>query len=247
MTDYRRYTFSKKEWIKEGGLALFEVLLLGILFFRSVYGCLLLLPYGFFILHDKKKEKLENRKKELRCDFKEVLLSIASSLQAGYPLEQTIAIAATDLKRTSKKENSSMLYELDRMEKSMELKITIEKIFEEFALRSGLEEIEHFSSVLSVAKRQGGNLVKITASGAEHIVRSIQVQSEIEQVLAGRKLEQKIMVWMPYFILIYLQVTNPSYLQPLYEGVGGRLFMAVCLLVTIAGRFWADSITKIRI
>ena len=140
-----------------------------------------------------------------------------------------------------------MLYELDRMEKSMELKITIEKIFEEFALRSGLEEIEHFSSVLSVAKRQGGNLVKITASGAEHIVRSIQVQSEIEQVLAGRKLEQKIMVWMPYFILIYLQVTNPSYLQPLYEGVGGRLFMAVCLLVTIAGRFWADSITKIRI
>lgn len=247
MTDYRRYTFSKKEWIKEGSLALFEVFLLGILFFRSIYGCLLLFPYGFVLLHYKKKEKIERRKKELRNGFREVMLSIASSLQAGYALEQTIAIAGKDLKRTSNKEDSLMLYELGRMEKAMELKTPIEEIFEEFALRSGLEEIENFSSVLSVAKRQGGNLVKITTSGAEHIVRSIQVQSEIEQVLAGRKLEKKIMIWMPYFILIYLQVTNPSYLQPLFEGVGGRLFMAGCLLVTIAGRFWADSITKIRI
>lgn len=247
MIDYGKYTFSSKEWIKEGTMALLAVVLLGILFFHSVVGCLLLLPYGVFLLFVQKERKKKERKMQLREDFKEVMVSIAASLQAGYALEQTIGISIEDMNRMGKNSDRPMMRELDWMKKSLELHLPIEEIFENFANRSDVEEILNFASILSIAKRQGGNLVKITADSAEHIGRSIQVESEIGQVLAGRNMEKKIMMWMPYFILMYLQITNPSYLQPLFEGAGARIFMGVCLAITLAAGFWAESIVRIRV
>lgn len=247
MTEYRRYSFSKMEWVKEGTVVILKIVLLGGLFFRSLWGCLLLLPYGVFLLYQRKNQKIEERKSQLREDFKEVMMSIAASLQAGYALEQTVGIAIDDMNRMGKNPNRPMMQELHWMKQSMELHRPIEEIFEDFAIRSDVEEIQNFSAILSIAKRQGGNLVRISAESAEHISRSIQVESEISQVLAGRNLEKNIMTWMPYFILLYLQITNPVYLQPLFEGAEGRIFMGICLLITLAAGFWAESIVRIHI
>ena len=247
MTEYENYSFSKTEWIKEGVFVLIQIVFLGVLFFRSLWGCLILLPYGVFLLHIRKNQKMEERKSQLREDFKEVVMSIAASLQAGYALEQTIGIAIDDMNRMGKSPERPMVKELHWMKKSLELHMNVEEVFEDFAARSGVDEIQHFSSILSIAKRQGGNLVKISADSAGHIGRSIQVESEIAQVVAGRNLEKKIMTWMHYFILMYLQLTNPSYLQPLFSGAEGRIFIGISLFITLAAGFWAESIVHIRV
>lgn len=247
MTDYKEYCFSKKEWLIEVFRAAVEIVFLGFLFFRSVIGCFLLLPYAVRIVLRRKVQKNEERKRQLRVEFGEAVLSVAASLQAGYALEQTIEVAAKDMERIHGKTQCLMVQELEWMKKNLALHVPMEQLFKDFARRSGVEEIRSFSTILAVAKRQGGNMVKISVRAAKNISLKIQVQSEIDQVLAGRKLEQKIMVRMPYFILLYLQMTNPSYLEPLFHQWSGRILMFVCLTVTLAAREWADYLVRISV
>lgn len=246
MEQYDCYSFSNKERIWEGLKSLAVVFFLGMLFFRSFWGVLFLFPYGIWRVKEKREEKRKQVLEKLRTDFKEVILSIAFSLQAGYAMEQTISLARRDLERISE-EPSPMQRELLWMERRLALGEPVEQLFRNLAKRSGVEEIYSYAEVLSVAKKQGGNLVQISKVAAEHISQSIQVQMEMDQLLAGKKLEKNIMLIMPYFILIYLTITNPSYLQPLYEGVFSRVFMMICLLIIFAARYWAEKIICIRI
>lgn len=242
---YDSYSFSKEEWVLELVKNTAVVFFVGILFFRSFWGIVLLIPYGLWRIREERKARRQKVVEKLRDDFKEVILSIAFSLQAGYAMEQTISVARKDLERLE--ESSPMQQELLWMEKRLTLGETVEQLFRDLAERSGIEEIHSYAEILAVAKKQGGNLVQISKVAAEHIGESIQVQLEMEQLLAGKKLEKNIMLAMPYFILIYLTVTNPSYLTPLYEGVVSRIFMVTCLCVIFVAGYWADKIIHIRI
>lgn len=245
MIDYERYIFSRREWILEGIKSGIEILFLGFLFFRTFWGVVLLLPYGIWQWRQRKEEKKKERLCQLRQDFKEMILSVAFSLQAGYTLEQAISIARKDLERINTAV-SCMKEELFWMEKRMQMGEPIEGLMRNLARRSGVSEIESYAEVLAVARKQGGNMVQISKEAAEHISGSIQVQMEIEQVLAGKNLEKKIMLVMPYFILLYLSFTNGSYLQPLYESTFGRLWMFLCLVLIFLAKYWADRIIDIR-
>lgn len=246
MIRYDKYLFSPKEWLFESIKAVMEVVFLGMLFFRSFWGCLALVPYGVWQVFKTKEDKAKGRLACLRTEFKDVILSIAFSLQAGYAMEQTIGIARKDLERMTSRKSDFMIQELIWMERGMALGQSIDQLFLDLARRSGLREIQSYAQVLSVARKQGGNLVQISKNAAEHISKSIQVEQELDQVLAGKKMEKEIMLIMPYFILIYLQLTNGSYLDPLFEGVGGRGLMSFCLIGIFIARFWAEKIIDIR-
>ena len=247
MIEYDRYRLQGKErW-----LAVMKILLIlilhGILFFRSVFGVLFLLPYGVWLYLREGKRQAARRRQQLRMDFKEVVLSIASSMQAGYSLEQSVFQAVEELERLYPKGDSSMIAELKWMCNSMKIQVPVEQLFKDLAQRSGVEEIKSFGSILGIAKRQGGNLVKISREAADHISKKIQVEAEIEQVLSGKIYEKNLMLLMPYGILLYLEMTNPGYLDVLYQNAAGRILMAVCLIFVLLSREWAEHIVSIRI
>lgn len=247
MEEYREYRFGRKELVLELCRGSVQVIFTGILFFRSWQGCLILFPLFIWILKRRREKKKEERLSNLRLDFKETILSIAASLHAGYSLEQTLPIALEDMKRLHPGEDRPMMLELSWMLRNMELNILPEHLFADLSYRSGLEEIQSFSSVLSIVRRQGGNLVKISRETAEHISKKIQIQMEIEQMIAGKKMEKDIMVLMPYFILIYLQLTSSSYLQPLFCTIYGRVCMGICLIGIYGAQWWADRMIQIPV
>lgn len=247
MPDYRKYRFTRREWMKELLRISFEVVFLSFLFFRSLWGCVILLPYGIWRMEESRKIKARERQHLLRMDFKEVILSIAFSLQAGYALNQTIEIAKDDLKRVYGEKPREMAQELDWMGRCIALGQPVEQLFKELAIRSGIGEIRSYGEILSVAKKQGGNLVHISKEAADHISRSVQVQDEIAQVLAGKKMEKEIMLMMPCFILLYLQVTNGDYLAPLFVEWTGRILMTISLILVFVARVWSERIIQIKV
>ena len=247
MKNYHSYQFGKMELAGEVLLALCQVIFTGILFFRSWIGCLFLTPLLFWQLKKRQRKKGEQQLSELRLDFREVILSIADSLHAGYALEQTISIALEDLRRLFPGEKRAMMEELYWMQGNLNIRVPMEQLFCELAERSGLEEIRSFASVLATARKQGGNLVSISREAADHINQRIQVQMEIEQVIAGKKLEKNIMFCMPYFILIYLQLTNPDYMSSLFHNIYGAFCMTVCLVAIYAADWWADRVIEIEV
>jgi tight adherence protein B len=237
----------KKELVVDVIRAVIQVIFTGILFFRSWIGCLVLSPLTIWIMKKQRLKRKEAKKNELRMDFKEVILSISASLHAGYALEQTIPVALEDMRRLYPGEDRVMMRELVWMIRNLQMNVAPEQLFADFAIRSGLEEIRSFSVILLTVRKQGGNLVKISRESAEHISQKIQVQMEIDQVIAGKKMEKNIMICMPYFILIYLQLTNGTYLEPLFHNIYGNCCMLLCLIVIYVADWWADQVVQIPV
>ena len=55
------------------------------------------------------------------------------------------------------------------------------------------------------------------------------VELEIQTVLAAKKLEGRIMLFVPFGIVLFLRMTNASYMQVLYTTATGRLWTGVSL------------------
>ena len=245
MPDYSKYYFSRKEWLVcfvlagagAGGIAW--------LFYRSVYA-LLLFPICLEITKRQLRGYLKKkREQEMLRQFQEMLQMIAGLLKAGYSMENAFREGERDFCGLYGKE-CVMAQELIVINHQLRMNVPIEKLLEDLAERSGIEEIESFSQVFGFAKRGGGDIVNIFRDSTERIAEQAEVQREIETVISGKKLEQKIMALVPCGILIYIGVGMPEFLAPLYGNLTGAVIMSLCLAVYGTACLMAQKIVEIQ-
>ena len=81
-----------------------------------------------------------------------------------------------------------------------------------------------------------------------HIIHEkVEVQQQIDTIITGKRLEQRVMVCMPLVITLYLRLTSPKYIDVLYGNVMGIIVMTICLLIYAAAVMLAQKITDINI
>ncbi len=247
LIDYREYHFSKKEFVIEliKGVGILSIT--SYLFYGSLFITIFLLPYLYFYLRMQREIYRVRRQKKLRDEFKEAMISIVNALYAGYSLENSLKYVREDLGRIHPEEEGLFIAELDYMIKKVNIKVPIEQLFTELAFRSGVEEIDLFASVIVITKRNGGNLIKIIQKTVEHLSRKLQVDGEIDVLITGKKLEKNIMCIMPYFVIIYMNLTNGNYMSSMYGNLVGFLLMSICLLLVLIAYYWADSLIRIGV
>lgn len=171
---------------------------------------------------------------------------IEGNLLAGYALENAFLDAGREMKELHG-EGGLMQTELEIINRKVCMNQPLEVVFEEFAKKSGIEEIENFSEVLSFAKRGGGNLVGIIQNTVRNISSKIRIEEEIQTMIAQKKLEQKVMNVMPVFLLFYLDITSPGYLDVLYHNILGVIFMTICLLGYLASILLSERMGRIEV
>ena len=117
----------------------------------------------------------------------------------------------------------------------------------QFAMRSGIEDIESFSEVLYTAKRTGGDIVKIIRSTSNAISDKLEVKREIKTMITAKQFEVTILKIIPFGIIIYLWLGSPGFLDPLYHNLFGILFMTVILILYTVINKIANTITSIEV
>lgn len=244
--DYNRYELSKKEKIKLLGLSLLITVLIAFLFYNSPVALL-----SFIVVYKILKIKFieegkTNRKKFLENEFVDAMQSVCTSILSGYSIENAFKEAEIEIKELHSK-NSVMYKELVQINKSIELNIPLEQLLDEFAKRSGVEEIENFAEVFYYAKRGSGDFVRIIEKTVYHIRESVDVSNEINVLIAAKKYEQNIMSIVPLFIIAYLRITSGGYLNALYNNILGTLFMTVCLGAYFVSLKWSKKILEIEV
>lgn len=199
-------------------------------FYRSLWAVPALIPVGIFYFRNcVRKQCLKNRQ-ELTLQFKECILSVANSLRTGYALENAFLESREDI-RMLYGEQSAMYRELELIRRGMILNITLEELINDLADRSGIEEIEQFSTILNIAKRGGGNVTQIIRTTAEVISNKVETMQEMLTLLQGRRLEQRVMEVMPFGIALYIASTYPGYFETLYHNGMGIAVMTLCLAI----------------
>ena len=140
-----------------------------------------------------------------------------------------------------------MLVEVHQINAGIEMNEPLEKLLADFGARSGCEDIESFAEVFSFAKRSGGDFVKIIRTTVQKLVGKIEVEREIATVLAGKKLEGRVMSAMPITILAYMTFSSGDFLDVLYGNTAGILIMSAALAVYAVAMGLSGHILDIQV
>lgn len=167
-------------------------------------------------------------------------------LKAGYSMENAFLQSWEEYAKLYG-QKSLMAQEFRNIIYQMKLNEPLEQLVEDFALRSGIEEISSFSQVFSFAKRGGGDMRKIFQDTVEKIRQKSDVEREITTVVTAKKMEQRIMDLVPFGILFYVGATSPEFLAPLYGNALGACIMTICLLVYAGAFLLAEKILDIHV
>ncbi len=241
--DYRVYKTGISFWVAVillscviGGCA-------GYLFFDAWWGCLLI-PLCIPLVQKRLRQScLQKRTRQLKTEFREVMTLVSGSISAGYSLEN----AFVQTYRTSAVEFPLMEAELQILTNGIACHKRIEQLLLALANRSGVEEIRELATMMEAAKRYGGNIPHLIRQMARRMQDAELVELEIQTVLAAKKLEGRIMLLVPFGIVLFLRMTNVSYIQVLYTTVTGRLWMGVSLVGIGLCAWWIEKIMRIEV
>ena len=245
-TDYRIYKLSILELTE--GLFIYFVAAAGIsyLFYNSFIPVLFMIPLSVYAMKMFKTSKCEKRKKKLYEEFKDMVQSLSSGLEAGYSFEKAFDGAYEEMVRLHGADSCISL-ELKGIIKGIKLNENVENLLVDFGERSGVQDISDFSQIISVAKRTGGNMIKIMKRTSENICRKLEVENEIDTLVTSKKFEQRIMTAMPFLIICYLRIANDGYIDILYQNMGGKIIMTICLAVCAFSFVWGRKIINIGV
>lgn len=203
---------------------------LGFFFYRSIWGMLLLSPVAVWLFRREENRRSRRQREELKTQFTECVLSVATLLRAGASAENAFLESEGDMLAVFG-EQAVIVKELRFFRRGMQINITLEELLRDFGERSCCEEIREFAAVFEIGKRSGGNLAEIIGHTAELLHDKTETMRELSAVIGGKRMELLIMEAMPFAMLFYIGLANPGYFDMLYNGWAGRLIMTGCLAV----------------
>lgn len=244
--DYKKYYFSKKEWAKYLFLYLCLDGLISYLFFQSLAVFFLLLPGCGLFFKDRRNYLQEQRAEQMQNQFLTGMQLVSTSLQAGYAVENAFKEALKELKKIYA-EDTFIVREFQYLVGQVGLNRSLENLLLDLGQRSRVEDIRNFAEVFFTAKRTGGDLMAIMQNTVRCIRQKQEIQKEIETCLSGKRMEQNMMSVIPLFMLAYVKLTSPGFLDSLYHNLVGSVVMTVCFGIYLLAYFWGRRIMHIRV
>lgn len=200
------------------------------LFYQSFWPAIFfLLLYPQYMRGRRETERIR-RQERLCLQFKDGIAIMSSMLSAGHAVENTIIQSADEL-ASLWGEDADMVIEFRRMGRQLSIGISVEQVWQEFAQRSGLEEIMDFAQIFYLVKRSGGGLLVVILRAVRQITDQLVTKEQIQTQITAKQFEQKIMSIMPLVILFYISVTSKDMLAVMYQTLMGRVVMSICLII----------------
>ena len=247
LIDYRHYRLSMRERLFCFLAGILISAAVAYLFYRSLPVFFLLTVIFSILLPRYVKIELKKRRDErLSREFRDAITALSGYISAGYSIEN----AFNELHKEGLKNDGGkglMHQELTAIAKGLMLNTNIEKLLMDLALRSGNNDIVSFAQIMSIAKRSGGDMKEVIDRTVGIIRDKTMVSEEINTLTRGVRLEQTVMIAVPFFIILYIDLSSHSFLEPLYSGLAGRIVMTAALAMIAASCIVSRKICDIEV
>lgn len=246
LTNYDDYTMKPSETLLAfiiGSLALAAI---GYVFFKSVPVMLLFATAGLYYPVMRRKERIRHRKAQLKLQFKQLLAALSSALSAGKSVETALQESLGDLRLLYPGPDAMIVTELEIMIRRLENGETVESALMLFAARTHVDDIEQFAEVFVTCKRTGGNLVQVIRRTAGLIQDKLDIEQDIQVMIAQKKFESRALTLAPVMMVALLSFSSPDYMEPLYRGAG-RMIMCGALVMLYGCYHLTQKIMNIKL
>ena len=122
----------------------------------------------------------------------------------------------------------------------------MEDLLVDFGIRSGIEDIESFANVFETCYRKGGNIKDVIKNTQQIITEKMEVEMEIQTVVAASSNEQMIMTVLPIGLIAIIKMMSPEFAGN-FATPAGIISTSLAIVLFVAAYFVGKKILAIKI
>lgn len=192
-----------------------------------------------------REEQLRNRRQlALRSQFRSLMESLATSMTVD-TVEQSFRTAYQDM-IIQYGDEAYITKEMREIVAAGNNEIGLEIMLEDFAKRSGCEDIQDFSNVFSASRRRGGKIAQIVRQTHDIIGEKMEIEDEITSKMSSNQVELNVITVAPLAIVLMLRVTNQSFSENFATPLGVVVMTIALCLFYMAYRIGQKIVTSAK-
>jgi tight adherence protein B len=190
----------------------------------------------FFYLNFLKQKRLQRLRKQLP----EALGLLSRALKAGHAFTGGLRLAADEFDDPVGPEFGEVLDEIN-------FGVSVSVALRNLAQRMDCSEIKYFVVGVILQRESGGNLAELMDILAGLIRERFVFDGKVRTLTAEGRLSAVILICLPFFIITYLKITNPGYMNLLFTDPIGKIMAVVAAIMMVIGIFVMTKMVKIEV
>lgn len=182
--------------------------------------------------------KIDRRNAAFHQQLPDTLEIIASSMRAGYGLQQAILAAGRETRPPTS-------VELTRVSAQVQMGMPMEDALNRLSERVGSSSFKWVVLAIAIHRETGGNLAEILDNLASSLRQRETMKRQIKALTAEGRLSALILIILPFFEVMILSYVNPGYMALLITTRPGLVMLFMALALMVIGGVWLKSITNI--
>lgn len=182
----------------------------------------------------------QQRINKFRRQLPEGLDLIARALKAGHAFTSGMKLAADEF-------NDPLGPEFDETLDEINFGVSVSNALKNLARRVDCPELKYFVVAVILQRETGGNLAEIIESLSYLIRERFKLQGKIKTLAAEGKLSAIVLTALPFLIVVWLQISNPDYLNILVEDPVGRIMVLFASIMLLFGIIVMKKMINIKV
>lgn len=159
------------------------------------------------------RHRITRRTKRFEAQFPDALTLIASSLTAGHTFLRSIQMMCEEAEPPISEEFARVVSET-------QLGDPLVDALERMAQRLDMRDVDWVVQAIRIQQTVGGKLADLLHTLADFIRAREEIRREIDVLTAEGRVSAYVLGALPIFLGVFMQVSNPDYLAPMFEGWG---------------------------
>jgi len=193
---------------------------------------------GFVVPRVYLQIAIRKRMIKLNEQLPDGLEMLSSSLRAGMTLSQALSRAAAKCPAPLSQELGVILQEV-------RLGTSLPDALKHWSDRVQVLDVRLVVGASEIALRLGGNLAETYENLSRLIRERFMFQREVKAMTAEGNMQAVFMALLPFALLIFLSIINPSTMVPFIQSKIGMCAIGLVVVLTLAGFFWIKKIVTI--
>lgn len=222
------------------GLAALLAVLFGVLSGSAASAIAVGIPLGFAAPQVWLKRRRKKRGKNFEAGLPDALMLMASSLRSGFSLDQAIVA-------TSDQAESEVSTELRRAVQEIRIGSPLEAALDRIAERMDSSDFRWVVTALRIQRKSGGNLAELLITVSHTVRERAQMSREVAALTAEGRLSSYVLIGLPVVLFVFLMLTQPSYLEPLYSTSMGLMISGVGIGMLLIGWLLMKKLVQVDV
>ena len=229
------------EWtLLHAGCGVGGALLLLIASRGMVFAALLGLVLGLALPWLFLAARRSRRETKFLAQLPDTLQLLAGSLAAGYSLPQAMDAVLRETKPPISVEFNRALIET-------RLGMPPEQALDGIADRTDSRDFSWIVMAIRIQREVGGNLAELLSTVADTLRERERLRRQVKALSAEGRLSGLILGALPLVFALFLILTKPEYIAPLFQTPLGLMLLATGTVLLAVGGFWMAKVVKVEV